>query len=84
MASGLPVVASHTGGLPETLCYGGGVMVPPNDSHSLAAVLQELIENPERRRRLSHEASQAFREHFLWDHVREQYKAVIEKVIPCR
>jgi spore coat protein SA len=84
MASGLPVVASHTGGLPEVLCYGGGVMVPPNDSQSLAAALQELIENPGQRRRLSCEASQAFREHFLWDHVRAQYNAVIEKVDACR
>ena len=83
MASGLAVVASNTGGLPEVLCYGGGVMVPPSDPQSLAVVIQELIENPERRRQLSHEALQAFRNHFLWDHVRDQYNAVIDKVVPC-
>ena len=43
MAAGLPVVASRTGGIPEALAYGGGLLVPPNDVVALAAALQKLI-----------------------------------------
>ena len=40
MATGLPIVASATGGIPEQLAHGGGVTVPPNDEEALATVLQ--------------------------------------------
>ena len=83
MASGLPVVASRTGGLPETLAYGGGVLVPPADAESLATAIQDLVEDPERRKQLSNQAVRAFQEHFRWNNVRDQYRNVIDKVVSC-
>ncbi len=80
MASGLPVVASDIGGLPETLAFGGGVLVPPNDPQALALALQPLIENSSYRRNLGKEALQAFHDHFLWENARLQYLSVIEAV----
>jgi spore coat protein SA len=77
MASGLPVVATRMGGIPEALAYGGGVLVPPNDEAALASVLQRLVEDVPYREKLGSEALQAFREHFLWDNVRSQYGSVI-------
>jgi spore coat protein SA len=77
MASGLPVVATKMGGIPEALAYGGGILVPPNDEEALAAVLQHLVEDVPYREKLGNEALQAFRDHFLWDNVRNQYGSVI-------
>jgi glycosyltransferase involved in cell wall biosynthesis len=77
MASGLPVVAAKMGGIPEALAYGGGILVPPNDEEALAAALQQLVEDVPLRERLGREALQAFREHFVWDNVRNQYGSVI-------
>lgn len=53
MASGLPVVASAVGGIPETLAGGEcGILIPPNDSDALADALLRLIAQPELRQRM--------------------------------
>ena len=51
MASGLPVVASATGGNLELIDDGvTGALVPPGDSNALAAALRRYVEDTERRR----------------------------------
>jgi len=77
MSSGLPVVASSTGGIPEQLAHGGGVMVPPDNKEALAAVLQQLVDDDSYRHRLAGEALKASRDHFLWDNTRQQYTSFI-------
>jgi glycosyltransferase involved in cell wall biosynthesis len=47
------VVASDVGGLRDLIVHGAtGLMVPPGDPVSLAAALDNLLENPETRRRM--------------------------------
>jgi len=82
MATGLPVVASNVGGLPEVLAYGGGVLVPPNDPEALAGALTKLVENESYRKTLSQEARNSFKNHFLWSSVRDQYLKVLQE-LPC-
>ncbi len=43
MAYGVPVVATRTGGLPELLDGGAGVLVPPADSGALADALGRVL-----------------------------------------
>jgi glycosyltransferase involved in cell wall biosynthesis len=81
MASGLPVVASKIGGIPEQLAYGGGILVPPNDKEALAAALQQLLEDSSYRERLGKEALRASRGHFLWDNTRHQYDSLIQGLV---
>jgi spore coat protein SA len=78
MACGLPVVASKTGGIPEQLVHGGGVMVPPDDKEALATALQQLLEDASYRQRLGDEALRVSRSHFLWDNTRHQYASVVQ------
>ena len=49
MAYGIPVIATDTGGIPELLGGGAGLLVPPSDSQTLARALAKLASDPERR-----------------------------------
>lgn len=53
MAAGLPVVASHVGGLPDMVLEGEtGFLVPPGDSAALARAVARLLDDPALRVRL--------------------------------
>lgn len=44
MASGLPVVATNVGGIPEILMHGvNGLLVPPRDAKSLAKAIEKIL-----------------------------------------
>jgi glycosyltransferase involved in cell wall biosynthesis len=48
MASGLPVIASRVGGLPELIVSGQhGVLVEPNQPEALAAAILDLMKQPD-------------------------------------
>jgi spore coat protein SA len=79
MATGLPVVASRVGGIPEALQYGGGLMVPPNDPLMLANALEALASDSNYRLRLREEGIHAADRKFRWANVREQYDAAMER-----
>lgn len=46
MSYGVPVVSTSTGGIPELLGGGAGVMVPPADPTALAEAIGSLIQDP--------------------------------------
>ncbi len=76
MACGVPVVASRTGGLPETIVDGEtGVLVEPGDAGALAAALEELLREPGRAAELGR-AARARAARFAWDAVARQVTAV--------
>jgi glycosyltransferase involved in cell wall biosynthesis len=52
MASGVPVIASQSGALPE-LIGDAGLLVPPGDVGAWAAVLRRLAVEPAERRHLA-------------------------------
>ena len=53
-AAGVPVVASHLGGMAEMVRHGiDGLLFPPGDAPALAAVLQRFIDDPNLRDALS-------------------------------
>lgn len=63
----LPVIATHTGGLPEQLAGGeAGVLVRPGSVDELAAAIEELLANPERARELGRRLGCLFREERSW------------------
>ena len=53
LAAGVPVVQPRHGIFPELIeDTGGGILVEPGNTFALATTLQELMENPEYRRKL--------------------------------
>lgn len=56
-ASGLAVVASRVGGIPEVLAGGeAGLLVPPGEAEALAGALERLLDDGALRRRLGRRA----------------------------
>ncbi|MDQ3136423.1 MAG: glycosyltransferase family 4 protein [Gemmatimonadota bacterium] len=54
LASGLPVVGSAVGGIPELVEHGvNGLLVAPNDPVALADAMRALADDPRRRREMS-------------------------------
>lgn len=49
MMAGLPVVATSVGDIPNVVTEETGVVVPPHHPELLAAALEELLRNPEKR-----------------------------------
>ena len=45
MAFGVPVISTTTGGIPELLGDGAGILVPPGDSKALADAIEVIVEN---------------------------------------
>ena len=53
MALGKPIVASDVGGVCDLVVHGiNGCLVPPGDAQSLSAAINDLIEDPERGRKM--------------------------------
>ena len=69
MAEGLPVVATRMGGNPDIVSgeYGNGILVTYGDADELAEVLDGLMGDPERRRKLSEGGRRAVAEKFNLD-----------------
>jgi len=78
MASGLPVVASRVGGIPEAFADGGGELIAPNDPQLLANTLRQLAEDPARRHTLSTAGRAAFERSFSWTTVTTRYRTLLE------
>ena len=54
-ATGLPIIGSRVGGIPECILDGHtGFLVPERDEHTLAEKMAELLEDPVKRRQMGH------------------------------
>jgi glycosyltransferase involved in cell wall biosynthesis len=80
MASGLPVVATTAGALPEVLGDAAG-FVPPGDAGALATTIASLLDDPPRRERLGRHARDRALERFSWDTTAAETVAEYRRVI---
>jgi len=81
-ASGVPVVASRTGGIPDVVEDDRtGRLVPPGDAGALAQAIEILCGDPGARARLSEAARRAVVERFSWDAVVRETESEIERAI---
>lgn len=72
MHAGLPVVATHTGGIPELVGTENGILVPVEDSQALSAAISNLIKDPRRRLAMS-SANAAKADRYHWNRIGETY-----------
>ena len=72
MASGIPVIATDMGAMPEVVgdC---GIIVPPKDSRALAQAIESLILDPDLRRRLAQRGRERAERQFTWESKAAEY-----------
>jgi glycosyltransferase involved in cell wall biosynthesis len=84
-ASGLPVVASATGGLRDTIVPGRtGLLVPPGDDAALADALAAILGNPEAALALGAAARAHVASSFTWDRAAERLAGYYEDLFAAR
>jgi glycosyltransferase involved in cell wall biosynthesis len=82
MASGTPVVASRTGGLPEVVRDGdNGFLVKSGDAAELRDRLELLLGNPVLARRMGRNARDTVTQQFTWTKTAERCLAAYEELV---
>ena len=77
MASGLPVVASNVGGIPELVEDGRtGHLVPPGDPKALAAALTRLLDDPRRSAEFGAAGRRKIEQNYSFDRMIEQMETL--------
>jgi spore coat protein SA len=80
-ASGLPIVATHSGGIPEIVEHGKtGLLVPRGDARELARAIAQLLDDPALARAMGEAGRQRVIEHFTWDASARRLADLIEGV----
>ncbi len=82
LAFGRPLVLSDVGGFPEVAALGAARLAPVGDPNALAAVLQELLDDPAQRERLGSEALAAAHGPYSWEEIGRKTIALYKRLLP--
>jgi glycosyltransferase involved in cell wall biosynthesis len=85
MACGTPVIGTRVGGIPDVVTdRSNGLLVPPEDSDSLAAAILEALGNRELRQCLAEAGLRRVRQEHDWDVIARQTQGVYAAVLQRR
>lgn len=85
MASGLPVVATYVGGIPELVVQGStGILVPPRDPDALAGAILECIVQRERAEEMGRMGRERVLNHFTLSRMVGEHDALYRELLEER
>lgn len=85
MSTGLPIVATAVGGIPEVVRDGvHGLLVPPGDPAALASAIGKLTTDEALRKRLGEQASARARDDFSFDTMTRKYHELYMDILAGR
>lgn len=85
MRSGLPVIASRVGGVPELVVDGEtGILFEAGDVDEMSRAMQRLIDDPQLCRRMGDAGRKRYLAHFTVERMGSQIAAVYESLIDVR
>jgi glycogen synthase len=81
LASGLPIVSSAVGGIPDLVEHGtNGLLVKPGDINGLAAAIRYLADDPELRMAMAGRNRAKAEATLEWSHVTRRYLSTYEAI----
>ena len=81
MASGIPIVASSIGGIPEHIDGNSGILVKPKDEEELLNSLNKIFENIRAEKYNAQQLSDYAKANFSYEKVSEQFHVLYQKVL---
>ena len=79
LASGLPIVGSKIGGIPDLVEHGtNGLLVPPGDIAALAGAIKYLADDPQLRREMAQRNRAKAESNLQWSQVTRRYLSTYE------
>ncbi len=82
MASGVPIIATAVGSVPEVLqSSGAGVVVPPGDSTALKQAIESLLQSPETCEKMAQAGKRWATLHYSQEKMVQEYLAIINQCI---
>jgi glycosyltransferase involved in cell wall biosynthesis len=84
MAYGVPVVSTTTGGIPELVAAGCGILVPPEDATALAFAIRSLASDPLLRARLGQAGRKRVEAEFSLDAVSRSLRELFARAAPAQ
>lgn len=79
MHSGVPIVASRVGGIPDAVGEEAALLVPPGDPDALAGAVDRVLAESALAKRLT-DAGRRRAERYDWDHLADRVRVVYEAV----
>jgi glycosyltransferase involved in cell wall biosynthesis len=80
-ASGLPIVSTRSGGIPEIVEHGrSGLLVERSDAQALANAILQLLSNPDQRDAMAQEAIERASTRFSWERIAEDLLKEYERL----
>lgn len=81
MASGNPVIATNTGGIPELLTNGKTALLTDTTVQAVYYALKQLIEDTELSKNISSKAKNHVDEHFKWTTTAQRFETIYSSLI---
>jgi glycosyltransferase involved in cell wall biosynthesis len=82
MSTGLPVVATTVGGIPEIIHHKrGGLLIPRADPGAIVEAVRSLIAFPERLGKMGRYNATYARERYNWTSVATEYETLYRRVL---
>ncbi|RLF89074.1 glycosyltransferase family 1 protein, partial [Thermococci archaeon] len=85
MASGVPVISTDVGGIPEIVGGSrGGLLIPPSNEDALKEAMEKLLTDEKLREELGENGRKAVEKRYSWDvvarNVEETYECVLSQL----
>lgn len=81
MASGVPVIGSNIGGIPDIIEDGeNGLLVPPGEPQALANAIIRIIEDPDLADQFREAGLKTVHERFSWEKISDQFIEIYQEL----